>query len=143
MVTVPLAGLGMNKIRIYARYLVNSACVSTESSRLYSCFLLYYTHNNNSYLNLRPPSKSPLHQSAEYSIKIRDCGGDLAGSRRLYTADSAGPIRVWESISGKSTLFDQRDRDKAVTALACILDTDLWAGTATGVRGATSCGLLP
>jgi hypothetical protein len=78
--------------------------------------------------HIKPNSSNLRHRTHD----IKPCTG-AAGARRLYTAENSGSLLVWESISGKSSVFEARDRDKPqITCLACVGETDLWAGTATG-----------
>eukprot|EP00854_Cymbomonas_tetramitiformis_P017508 gene17508-20845_t len=65
---------------------------------------------------------------AELSGDIK-CASHQSG--QVFTAESAGPLRSYNSTTGLPALFADRERDKAVTALACVKG-ELWAGTATG-----------
>eukprot|EP00959_Pyramimonas_sp_CCMP1952_P458914 9477416-Pyramimonas_sp.AAC.1 len=87
-------------------------------------------HIGNKYVSLEIQRSVPI--TVVYTQPI-SATWVVAGARRLYTAENSGSVLVWESISGKSSVFEQREKDKPqITCLACVGESDLWAGTATG-----------
>jgi hypothetical protein len=83
----------------------------------------------------RPPCTAwSQHQTCTVTSPMLTVHDDGTGTRRVYTADSTGPIRTWEALAGKSSVFVHRERDQVVTALCCVSNTDLWVGSASGVR---------